>query len=178
MAKLIGSQLSLIAEIEDDSRPISDWGYEQLGTKEVLVPNFPALKLGTEEILVPNSTEQKLGTEEILVPNFYEPPQPIRKWDEPIPDNWKPPIGCLDRKWIKSHQYWCWRYYDNRGKKTSIHLHKDYNKAVLKAMKIGVPTDAKIPNLSAANPETIGQQPTVTNLIHIAPTAHPASRAA
>jgi hypothetical protein len=161
MAKLEGTQLSLIAEVEDDDCPISDWGYEKLGTKEISVPNLPP---------------PKLGTKEILVPNFYEPPRQIPRWDDPIDLNWKPPIGCLDRKWSKNHRYWCWRYYDKFGKKRSIHLHKDYNKAIRKAMKIGVPTDAKLPNPSASDPQTTAQNSPTDNLIDIAPTAHPAPR--
>jgi hypothetical protein len=163
MAKYIGEQLSLIAELETDDLPVGDWGWEKLGTKEILVPNFPP---------------PKLGTKEISVPNFYEPPREIPHWDDPIADNWKPPIGCLDRKWSKNHQYWCWRYYDNSGKKRSIHLHKDYTKAVRKAMKIGVPTDAK--PAKCPDPKTDPQTQTATtdNLIDYPQTADRASRGA
>jgi hypothetical protein len=159
MTKLAGRQLSLIAELEDDDCPISDWGYE---------------KLGTNISLVPNSGLEKLGTNISLVPNFYEPPQHIPRWDDPIDPTWKPPLGCLDLKWIKNHQYYCWRYYDIAGKKRSIHLHKDYNKAVRKAMRIGVPTDAK----PVKSTDLKTQTPTQSHRLDLAPTASGTSRSA
>jgi hypothetical protein len=125
----------------------------ELGTKNLSVPNPPLPELGTKDLLVPNPPLPELGTKDLLVPN-----SPIRRWDEPIPDNWKPPIGCLQRKWVKDHQYWYWRYYDNRRKKRSVYLGKDYNKSVAKAIKIGVPTDAKPLKRPASDPQT--QTPT------------------
>ncbi len=85
-------------------------------------------ELGTKKILVPNSPTSELGTKKILVPNS---------------DQWTPPVGCLQQKWVKDHKYWYWRYYNLKGKKASLYLAKDYNKAISKAQKIGVPTDAK-----------------------------------
>jgi hypothetical protein len=193
MAKLIGSQLSLIAESDFEYRPVGDWDYDELGTENLLVPNstkqklgtenllfpnFPTSELGTENLLVPNSTKQKLGTENLLVPNFPTSESSPSKWTPPDYTDWKPPIGGLELKWVKDHKYWYWRYYDIDGKKASKYLHKDYDKAVRKAIKIGVPTDAKLPKPthSKACPQT--QHPTAENLIDIAQTAHPASRAA
>ncbi|WP_310485716.1 hypothetical protein [Chamaesiphon sp. VAR_48_metabat_403] len=135
-------QLSLIAELDAYDFPVGDWDYDELGTEIFLVPNSPIQKLGTEISLVPNS------------------------------DNWQPPIGGFEQKWIKDHQYWYWRYYDNRGKKRSLYLAKDYNKAIRKAIKIGVPTDAKLPNLSASHSQGEAQKPTTDNLIPIPTTAH------
>jgi hypothetical protein len=173
MDYLNGQQLSLIAELESDDLAPGDWDYEKLGTKENLVPNFPPKKLGTYNLLVPSFPPKKLGTEISLVPNFaeldrtgspsmthtqaYEPLTLPPRWDEPTGPNYKPQVGCLDRKWIKSHQYYCWRYYDKSGKKRSIHLGKDYNKAVRRCIKIGVPYDAKLPK--HANTKTNSQTP-------------------
>jgi hypothetical protein len=148
MTKLRGTQLSLIAELGTEDRPVGDWDYDELGTNKYLVPNSSIPELGTNKILVPNFT----------------------KWDADLSD-WQPPIGCLQQKWIKDHQYWYWRYYDNRHKKRSLYLGKDYNKAVRKAIKIGLPTDAKIPNLPTTNPQTITHS---VVLSANAATAHPA----
>jgi hypothetical protein len=132
------------------------WGWldadPKLGTKESLVPNSPSQKLGTDKISVPNSPTEKLGTNETLVPNFESTYIWEEKYEGKYLEDWKPPVGCFDLKWSKNHQYWCWRYYSINGKKRSIHLHKDYNKAVRKAIKIGVPFDAKLPNLPAPDP--------------------------
>jgi hypothetical protein len=125
---------------------------QKLGTKEISVPNSPSQKLGTKEIPVPNSPSQKLGTKESSVPNFESTYIWEEKYEGKYLEDWKPPVGCFDRKWIKNQQYWAWRYYDCDGKKRSIHLHKDYNKAVRKAIKIGVPFDAKLPTLPASDP--------------------------
>jgi hypothetical protein len=163
MAKLVGDQLSLIAEEADDDRPIGDWGYEKLGTKNSLVPNFPTPELGTKKSLVPNSAK----------PTVWE-----EKFAGQYLEDWKPPIGCLDRKWIKDHQYWCWRYYDDRGKKKSIHLHKDYTKAVRKAVKIGIPIDAKNHHPTAPTPDIERSPNSSANLVDITQTAHRASRSA
>jgi hypothetical protein len=163
MAKLVGEQLSLIAEVEDDDRPIGDWGYEKLGTKKSLVPNFPTLELGTKKSLVPNSADSSTWTE---------------KFNGQYLEDWKPPIGCLDRKWIKDHQYWCWRYYDINGKKRSIHLHKDYTKAVRKCIKIGTPIDAKNHHQLVSSTDIERSPQPSANLIDIAQTAHRASRTA
>jgi hypothetical protein len=191
MTKLHGSQLSLITELGTEESKVGDWHYDELGTEESLVPNLNPPKLGTKEISVPNLNPPKLGTKEISVPNLNPPElgtkeisvpnfSPVElgtdKWTPPDYDNWKPPIGCLDRKWIKSYQYWCWRYYDHSGKKRAIHLHKDYNKAVRKAMKIGVPTDAKLPFLPPSDPQTQSISSTTDNLIDLAPTANRTSR--
>lgn len=163
MTKIFGSQLSLIAESDVDELPVGDWDYDELGTDKILVPNFPDPELGTKKILVPNSHLPELGTKEWIPPNY---------------DNWKPPIGCLQQKWIKDRQYWYWRYYDNRGKKASLYLHKDYNKAVRKAMKIGVPSDAKCLSVPTTQTHPQAQTPSQLHPVNIAPTAHPASRAA
>jgi hypothetical protein len=176
MTKLAGQQLSLIAESEFIDPPVGDWDYDELGTDKSLVPNSPDQKLGTDKSLVPNFPNPKLGTKESLVPNFPDSKLGTNEWTPPDYSNWHPPIGCLDRKWIKNHQYWCWRYYDIEGKKRSIHLHKDYNKAVRKAIKIGVPPDARLPNLSAPDPQGETHTPTTNNILPIAPPAHGASR--
>jgi hypothetical protein len=135
-----GQQLSLITELEIDDPIVGDWGWEKLGTEDLLVPNSPASMLGTNKSSVPNLEE------------------------------WKPPVGGLEKKSIKDRQYWYWRYYDKRSKKASRYLGKDYNRAVLKAMQIGVPPDAKLPNLSPSDPQA--QNPTARALITIPPTAH------
>jgi hypothetical protein len=178
MAKFAGEQLSLIAEDFDDDRPIGDWDYDELGTENLLVPNSPLPELGTKNLLVPNSPLPELGTKNLLVPNSPLPELGTEIYLVPNLDDWKPPIGCLQQKWVKDHQYWYWRYYKLNGKKRSKYLHKDYDKAVRKAIKIGVPTDAKLPKPThpKACPQT--QHPTAENLIDIAQTAHPASRAA
>jgi hypothetical protein len=156
MAKLKGQQLSLITELGTEDRPIGDWGYEKLGTKNSLVPNFPTLELGTKKSLVPNSADSPTWTE---------------KFNGQYLEDWKPPIGCLDRKWVKAYQYWCWRYYDINGKKCSIHLDKDYTKAVRKAVKIGIPIDAKKPTLSTQSPDLKRASQVTDNLVDIAQTA-------
>ena len=161
MTKLLALQLSLIAESDFDELPVGDWDYDQLGTDEILVPNSSIQKLGTKKILVPNFPHQKLGTKE---------------WTAPDYSAWTPPIGCFQQKWIKDHQYWYWRYYDNRGKKASLYLHKDYNKAVLKAIKIGVPSDAKCLSVPTTQTDPQISTPTQINPLNIASTAHPASR--
>jgi hypothetical protein len=163
MAKRIGDRLSVIAEVEEDDRPIGDWSYEKLGTKNSLVPNFPTLELGTKKSLVPNSADLPTWTE---------------KFDGQYLEDWKPKIGCLDRKWIKDHQYWCWRYYDICGKKRSIHLHKDYTKAVRKCVEIGLPLDAKPPKCSDPSTEIERLSEASDNLINYPQTAHSPSRSA
>ena len=108
-------------------------------TQKFSVPNSRSSGDRLENLPDP-STDEKLGTKNFLVPNF---------------DEWKPPIGCLQKKWIKNDYYWYWRYYDNRLKKASMYLGRDYNKAVRKCQKIGVPPDAKPPKTSLKNrPET------------------------
>jgi hypothetical protein len=139
----------------------------KLVTEKSLVTNSPAPKLVTEKSSVTNSPAPKLVTEKSSVTNSplsitetYLSPAPSFEstyiWEEKYEgkylEDWKPKVGCLSPKWSKNHQYWCWRYYDCDGKKRSIHLHKDYNKAVRKAIKIGVPFDAKLPNLPASDP--------------------------
>jgi hypothetical protein len=163
MAKLVGDQLSLIAEEADDDRPIGDWGYEKLGTNKILVPNFPPQKLGTNKSPVPNSADS---------PTWRE------KFDGQYLEDWKPKIGCLDRKWIKDHQYWCWRYYDILGTKRSIHLHKDYTKAVRKCIKIGIPIDAKNHHPANLQTDIESTSPPRDNLINYPQTARNTSRTA
>jgi hypothetical protein len=140
---------------------------QKLVTEKSLVTNSPAQKLVTEKSSVTNSPAQKLVTEKSSVTNSplsitetYLPLAPSfdstyiweEKYEGKYLEDWKPKVGCLSPKWSKNHQYWCWRYYDIKGKKRSIHLHKDYNKAVRKAIKIGVPFDAKLPTLPASDP--------------------------
>jgi hypothetical protein len=161
MAKLVGEQLSFIAEEVEDDRPIGDWGYEKLGTKKSLVPNFQSAELGTKKSLVPNSADSHIWRE---------------KFDGVYIEDWKPKIGCLDRKWIKDHQYWCWRYYDIDGKKRSIHLHKDYTKAVRKAVKIGIPIDAKPPKCTHTKTDNKPRNPATDNIINYPQTAGNTSR--
>jgi hypothetical protein len=124
------------------------WGWcdpdhNELGTKKKLVPNaaLPEVtqQLGTKKSLVPNADEDdELGTKKFLVPNAQI---------------WKPPIGCLNQKWVKSDRYWYWSYYKSKGKKGSLYLAKDYNEAIAKAKKIGMPPNAKPPKLRATPPE-------------------------
>jgi hypothetical protein len=129
-------QVSLFAIDDYTDASAAHWGWldvdnSELGTKKFLVPNSPNSELGTKEISVPNSGGNGNGGGKILVPNS---------------DEWKPPVGCLQQKWIKDIKYWYWRYYDNRRKKRSLYLGRDYNKAIRKAQKIGIPPDAKLPN--------------------------------
>jgi hypothetical protein len=163
MAKLKGTQLSLITELGTDDLPVGDWAYDELGTNKSSVPNSPPSELGTKKFLVPNSLRSGIWTETFAGQSLEE---------------WKPPIGCLQQKWIKAHQYWYWRYYDDRGKKASKYLSKDYTKAVRKAVKIGIPIDAK--NHHPANLQTdIERSPQpAANLVNITQTAHRASRSA
>ncbi|WP_309740088.1 hypothetical protein [Chamaesiphon sp. OTE_20_metabat_361] len=163
MAKLIGSQLSLIAESDFEYRSIGDWDYDELGTEIFLVPNSRLSELGTKKLDDADTRYTELGTEIFLVPNS---------------DNWKPPVGCLQQKWVKDHQYWYWRYYKLNGKKASKYLHKDYNKAVRKAMKIGIPIDAKLPKSITAQTDPQICRSTTENIVDIAQTARTASRAA
>jgi hypothetical protein len=95
-------------------------------------------QLGTKKKLVPNADDEQLGTKKMLVPNS---------------EIWKPPIGCLNQKWVKSDKYWYWSYYKSKGKKTSLYLAKDYNEAIAKAKKIGIPANAKPPKIRAPPPE-------------------------
>jgi hypothetical protein len=191
MTKLSGSQLSLIAEIEEDEYQVGDWHYDELGTEEILVPNFslPELgttkslvpnfsppELGTNQTLVPNFPDSELGTNPILVPNFFPPELGTNQTLVPNSDEWKPPIGCLQQKWIKDHQYWYWRYYNSKGKKASLYLAKDYNKAIRKAKKIGVPPDAKLPNLPPPDPQTQAPTPTINHPLCHSQTTHRTSR--
>ena len=175
MTKLCGSQLSLIAESDFEELPVGDWDYDELGTNNFLVPNSSVQKLGTNKFLVPNFPPRELGTNNFLVPNFPATELGTKEWTPPDLSEWKPPMGCLQQKWIKDHQYWYWRYYDNRGKKASLYLHKDYNKAVRKAIKIGVPHDAKPLKSSASQADTQSQTPTQLHPVHIASTADGAS---
>ncbi len=136
------------------------WGWldedPKLGTNKTLVPSSPTSELGTNKTLVPNSPTSELGTNKTLVPNFEPTDTWEEKYDGVYLEDWVPPLGCLQQKWVKNCQYWYWRYYDLRGKKRSLYLSKDYNKAVRKVIKIGVPTDAKIPKSSHAktDPQT------------------------
>jgi hypothetical protein len=126
-------QVSLFSIDDYEDRVGEEWGWfdgrnSELGTNILPVPNSDNCELGTNILPVPNSDRSELGTNIHSVPNC---------------DQWKPPIGCLQQKWIKDRQYWYWRYYDNRRKKRSLYLGRDYNKAILKAQKIGIPADAK-----------------------------------
>lgn len=204
MTNSVATQLSLIAESDFTHRPIGDWEYDELGTdnflkpkayglelgtEDLLVPNFPDQKLGTEILLVPNYPDQKLGTNNFLVPNSHNSELGTNNFLVPnshhtelgtdnflVPNSykWQPPIGNLEQKPIKDRQYWYWRYYDNRGKKASLYLARDYNKAVRKAMKIGIPPNAKQnqSTLLQTDPQTSSQQS--GNLIDIASTARAA----
>ena len=138
------TQLSLIAESGFMHQPVGDWEYDELGTEICLVPNFP---------------DRELGTEICLVPNSYK---------------WQPPIGGLEQKPIKDRNYWYWRYYDNRGKKASLYLARDYNKAVARAIKIGIPPNAKQAQITLpiADPQTSSEKS--GNLIDITSTARAA----
>jgi hypothetical protein len=163
MAKLKGHQLSLITELGTDDLPVGDWAYDELGTNKILVPNSPSPELGTNKILVPNSLRS--GTWEELFDGQYL-------------EEWKPPIGCLQQKWIKDHQYWYWRYYDDRGKKASKYLSKDYTKAVRKAVNIGIPIDAKKHHPTAQSPDIESSPNSSANLIDITQTARNTTRSA
>jgi hypothetical protein len=176
MTKLQGQQLSLIAESEFSDPPVGDWDYDELGTDQILVPNFPDQKLGTNKILVPNFPDRELGTNKILVPNSDDRELGTNEWTPPDWTDWKPPIGCFQQKWIKNHQYWYWRYYNNEGKKASLYLHKDYNKAVRKAIKIGCPVDAKPAKLPTQQADSQERGKSPSNLIDIAQTAHSTPR--
>ena len=178
MTNFLATQLSLIAESDFTHQPIGDWEYDELGTEILLVPNirdrelgteiskahsFKDSELGTEDFDFPNFSDRELGTEISLVPNWYK---------------WQPPIGGLEQKPIKDRKYWYWRYYDNRGKKASLYLAKDYNKAVARAIKIGIPANAKSPQNPVLSTDSQTASQTSPHLIDIAPTAYPAPRAA
>jgi hypothetical protein len=171
MAVYQGTQLSLIAEDDFVEYDYCDWSVDtrpdpitQRSIAKVQKFLDDAQKLGTNDLLVPNSGSEKLGTNDLLVPNFSE--------------RWKPPVGCLDLKVIKKHHYWCWRYYDNHGKKRSIHLDKDYNKAIVKALLIGLPPDARTHHPVNANANSQKSSPTSANIISNSPTAYCPSRSA
>jgi len=176
MTKLAGSQLSLIAESDFEDRPVGDWEFDELGTDKNKGHNFGSEKLGTEKIKGHNFDIQKLGTEKIKGHNFGKALVLTDPKIEVADNIWKPPVGGLDRKWIKDHQYWCWRYYDLKGVKRSIHLHKDYNKAVRKAIKIGMPNEAKLPKSTAVKTDPQISYQSTENIIDIAQTAHGTSR--
>lgn len=163
MAKLKGHQLSLITELGTNDPPVGDWHSDELGTNEILVPNSPPSELGTNKILVPN----------FQLPTIWE-----EKFDGQYIEEWKPPIGCLQQKWVKDHQYWYWRYYDDRGKKFSKYLGKDYTKAVRKCIKIGTPANAKITTLSDALAHIEGTPNPPANLIDYSQTARNTPRSA
>jgi hypothetical protein len=163
MAKLKGTQLSLITELGTDDLPVGDWAYDELGTNKFLVPNSPTSELGTNKFLVPNFAVSPIW-EEKFAGRYLE--------------EWKPPIGCLQQKWVKANQYWYWRYYDDRGKKASKYLAKDYTKAVRKAVKIGIPIDAKNHHPTAPITDIEGTPQTTDNLIDIAQTARNTPRTA
>ena len=163
MAKLAGEQLSLIAELEFDDRRVGDWGWDDVGTEQISVPTLAGSKVGTKQIPVPTLAGSKIGTKEIPVPIFTV--------DFRVTEKWHPPVGCLEQKWSKDRKYWYWRYYDNRGKKRSLYLAKDYNKSIRKAMKIGVPSDAKSPQPTSTKTDPQNPNPTASNLIDITQTA-------
>ncbi len=163
MAKLKGDQLSLITELGTEDRPVGDWADDELGTNKFLVPNSP---------------RSELGTNKILVPNFANPPIWEETFDGQYIEEWKPKIGCLQQKWVKDHQYWYWRYYDDRGKKASKYLAKDYTKAVRKCVKIGIPANAKITTLSAPKTDIERSSEASDNLINYPQTARNTPRGA
>lgn len=148
MMKISDRQGELFDRSEYDGSDSGMWGWLEpdvieLGTKKKLVPNAPLpnlpAELGTKKSLVPNAdNDDELGTKNFLVPNC---------------EIWKPPIGCLNQKWVKSDRYWYWSYYKSKGKKGSLYLAKDYNDAVAKAKKIGMPPNAKPPKIRATPPE-------------------------
>ena len=174
MTNSVATQLSLIAESDFTHRPIGDWEYDELGTDNFLKPKAYGLELGTEDLLVPNFPDRELGTEIFLVPNF--PDRELCPLISLVPNSykWQPPIGCLEQKPIKNRQYWYWRYYDNRGKKASLYLARDYNKSVARAIKIGIPPHAKQAQvtLPQTDPQTSSEKS--GNLINIASTPHAA----
>jgi hypothetical protein len=152
--------------------PIGDWEWEnsvpnQLGTKNMSVPNSPSSKLGTEISPVPNSisleipisnrkkldSDPRIGNIEELVPNSAYDELGTGKTSLTRAEIWKPPVGLLVQTWIKNDWYWYWKYYDNRRKKRSIYLGKKYNKAVAKAQLIGIPADAKPHSIRASPPK-------------------------
>ena len=133
MRKINDRQGELFDRSEYDGLDDGIWGWlepdlTELGTKQKLVPNPH-----------PSPLTDELGTKKKLVPNS---------------DKWKPPIGCLNRKWVKVDWYWYWSYYKSERKKTSLYLAKDYNDAIAKAKKIGIPPNAKPPKLRATPPDT------------------------
>ena len=128
----------MIDRIQTELFPLDDYVQDDLPPVWGWDENLGTENLGTE-ILVPKS--------KLLVPKF---------------DNWQPPIGTIEQKPVGIYHYWYWRYYDNRGKKASLYLGKDYNRAVAKCQKIGVPTDAKPPKTSPqTDPETAIEHPTL-----------------
>jgi hypothetical protein len=154
--KISDGQATLFDLTEHERSDVVPWGWldedPKLGTDKIPVPNSPTQKLGTKKSSVPNSPLSITETYLSPAPSFESTYIWEEKYEGKYLEDWKLPVGCFDRKWSKNHQYWCWRYYDINGKKRSIHLHKDYNKAVRKAIKIGVPFDAKLPNLPAPDP--------------------------
>lgn len=138
--KISGQQATLF-DLEEYARSdVVQWGWLDADPK-----------LGTKDSLVPNPSLSRLGTKDLLVPNPPLPDTWSEKFNGVYLEQWKPIMGCLQQKWVKNCQYWYWRYYDNRGKKRSIYLCKDYSKAVRKVIKMGVPADAKPPNLPASD---------------------------
>jgi hypothetical protein len=163
MAKLKGQQLSLITELGTNDLPVGDWHYDELGTNDLPVGDWHYDELGTNKILVPNSLRSRIWEETFAGRSLEE---------------WKPPIGCLQQKWVKANQYWYWRYYDDRGKKASKYLAKDYTKAVRQCIKIGIPIDAKKPTLSTQSPDLKSTSQVTDNLVDIAQTARNTTRSA
>ncbi len=158
MKKITDRQAELFPISEYESSPIGDYEWEnddkfELGTKKFPVPNSPPPELGTEKIPVPNSPLPELGTEKIPVPNSDFEELGTGKTERTRDQIWKPPVGLLVQTWVKTDWYWYWKYYDNRRKKRSIYLGKKYNKAVAKALLIGIPDDAKLAKIRATPPE-------------------------
>jgi hypothetical protein len=164
--KISDRQASLFDVSAYESEPESKYLWEdgdnqELGTRNFPVPNSTSPKLGTEKFPVPNSTSSvpnsplpELGTEKNLVPNSDFEELGTGKTTRTRDQIWKPPVGLLTQKWIKTDWYWYWQYYDNRRKKRSIYLGKKYNKAVMKAQQMGIPADAKPPKVRATSPTT------------------------
>lgn len=150
-----GLELNLLIPPSNKSQPLKQYG------SKFLVPNSDAQKLGTKNEDPEIADAGELGTNNSLVPNS---------------ELWQPPIGCFEQKWIKDRPYWYWRYYNDRGKKASLYLAKDYNRAIRRAMLIGVPTDAKNPHPSRSPTDPQTQIRASRSCHDIAPTADGTSR--
>jgi hypothetical protein len=157
--KITDRQTEFFPLADYESAPVGDWQWEnartfELGIKKFSVPNSPSPELGTKKFSVPNSPSPELGTQKIPVPNSDFDELGTGKTARTRDQIWKPPVGLLVQTWVKTDWYWYWKYYDNRRKKRSIYLGKKYNKAVAKALLIGIPADAKLATNRATPPDT------------------------